>query len=375
MNWQPMTYCFSLASLIASVVGGVFAPFCRNRESVHGPAAAPARRTTSLPERDRVNEAMRQWKQQRAQADLACPAPHRLTADKAPLLRTVAAQMAAEQTQGSAAAVETNTAAPEPAMPESAPAEPAAEPPQAHVELEEDTFGREEQSQTVEEPNPFLHGDLKDTPNFYDILQISPRADLDTIHRVYRIMAARFHPDNPVSGDHERFLQLCEAYEVLSNSGRRAQYDCVLRAKEAQPMPIFEMRVFVDGIEGEINRRFGILALLYHRRKINPVIPGVSTLELEQRMSLPREHLEFTLWYLRSKNYLQIMEDNSDFAITAAGADWVEANLPTNPIVRELLKTVHPGDRTTSEARTRPRGRNRNPRQREDRRGAIAIAR
>jgi curved DNA-binding protein CbpA len=41
----------------------------------------------------------------------------------------------------------------------------------------------------------------KDTPaeavDYYEFLQISPNADADTIHRVYRFLAARLHPDNP----------------------------------------------------------------------------------------------------------------------------------------------------------------------------------
>src|SRR5262249_54164975 len=152
--------------------------------------------------------------------------------------------------------------------------------------------------------------------NFYEILQISARADLETIHRVYRIMAARFHPDNPVSGNHERFLQLGQAYDVLSRPERRARYDKALRAQGTQPMPIFEASIFVEGLDAEQNRRLGVLALLYQRRRRNENHPGLSTLELEKRMSIPREHLEFTLWYLRHKSYVHIVEENSDYAIT-----------------------------------------------------------
>jgi curved DNA-binding protein len=35
--------------------------------------------------------------------------------------------------------------------------------------------------------------------DYYEFLQISPNADVDTIHRVYRFLAARFHPDNPTA--------------------------------------------------------------------------------------------------------------------------------------------------------------------------------
>ena len=33
-------------------------------------------------------------------------------------------------------------------------------------------------------------------PDYYELLEISPQATQDTIHRVYRYMAARYHPDN-----------------------------------------------------------------------------------------------------------------------------------------------------------------------------------
>ena len=36
--------------------------------------------------------------------------------------------------------------------------------------------------------------------NYYDLLQINPRAEVETIERVYRIMAARYHPDNQQTG-------------------------------------------------------------------------------------------------------------------------------------------------------------------------------
>ena len=34
------------------------------------------------------------------------------------------------------------------------------------------------------------------TIDYYEVLQISPNADPDTVHRVYRLLAQRFHPDN-----------------------------------------------------------------------------------------------------------------------------------------------------------------------------------
>jgi len=43
-------------------------------------------------------------------------------------------------------------------------------------------------------------------PDYYEILQISPNADTDTIHRVFQLLAARLHPDNPQTGDRDKFI-------------------------------------------------------------------------------------------------------------------------------------------------------------------------
>ena len=102
-----------------------------------------------------------------------------------------------------------------------------------------------------EETKRTLRLPLVDAIDFYEVLQVSQNAEAETIHRVYRIMAARFHPDNPQTGDAERFLLLNDAYEALSDPEKRALYDAARRVSECQALPTFELREFVDGIEGE----------------------------------------------------------------------------------------------------------------------------
>ena len=174
------------------------------------------------------------------------------------------------------------------------------------------------------------------TADYYEVLQINRNADTETIHRVYRFMAARFHPDNPKSGDIERFLQLRAAYEVLSDPARRAVYDESRVVTDNEPLPIFELEDFIDGAKAEMNRRLGVLSILYHRRRTNDARPGVSLLDLENRMALPREFLSFTLWYLRSKGYVAAAE-NSDYVVTAEGADYLESLSFRDKLAMELL--------------------------------------
>lgn len=170
----------------------------------------------------------------------------------------------------------------------------------------------------------------------YEVLQISETADADSIHRVFRLMAARFHPDNPETGDLEKFVRLTRAYEVLSNPAKRADYDVKKKDAENGSMEIFELKDFVVGVEAEENRRLGVLVLLYNQRRTDPDHPGVSLLDLERWMALPREYLSFTMWYLKSKQ-LVVMGDNCDFALTADGADFVEQNAGRSQILSGLL--------------------------------------
>ncbi|MGA3018619.1 MAG: DnaJ domain-containing protein [Bryobacteraceae bacterium] len=181
--------------------------------------------------------------------------------------------------------------------------------------------------------------------DYYEALQLSPKADIETIHRVYRIMATRFHPDNAESGDRERFLLLSEAYHVLANPDTRARYDSLRETATPRPLPMFQARAFVDEKQGERNRRLGVLCLLYAQRRRSHDHPSISLLELEGLMAIPREYLEFTLWYLKEKKYLE-MNQGADFSLTAGGVDFVEEHTPAHAMMRKLLQGGAGGTRT-----------------------------
>jgi hypothetical protein len=63
----------------------------------------------------------------------------------------------------------------------------------------------------------------------YEVMQLSPNADAETISRVYRLLAFRYHPDNTETGNSEMFLRLSEAHRILSDPEKRASYDAAHR--------------------------------------------------------------------------------------------------------------------------------------------------
>jgi hypothetical protein len=174
--------------------------------------------------------------------------------------------------------------------------------------------------------------------DYYEFLQISPNADTDTIHRVYRFLATRLHPDNPESGDPEMFHLLRTAYLVLSHPERRAEYDATRGREPSQPVPLSTEVDFMDTLDGELNRRLAVLAVLYYRRRTNPQKPEVPLSEIELRMGFPRDYLDFTTWYLVKKGYV-LRADNAEFTLTADGVDFVETQRASLPILNKMLTT------------------------------------
>ncbi len=62
--------------------------------------------------------------------------------------------------------------------------------------------------------------------DYYEVLGVPRDADPDTIRRAYRKLARKYHPDlNSDSDAEERFKELGEAYEVLSDAEKRERYD------------------------------------------------------------------------------------------------------------------------------------------------------
>jgi hypothetical protein len=85
------------------------------------------------------------------------------------------------------------------------------------------------------------------------------------------------------------------------------------------------------GVEAEKRKRSGVLSLLYGKRLTDPSQPAMTIREFEDMLGCPREHLEFTLWFLRENKWI-MRGDNNKFEITCQGVLMAEAEQEGNPL-------------------------------------------
>jgi curved DNA-binding protein CbpA len=83
--------------------------------------------------------------------------------------------------------------------------------------------------------------------DYYLILHVTPEASFDQIRSAYRRRALELHPDLTGLGS-EQFLELQEAYNVLSNPDRRKIYD----RKEDETPPVLSRSGFAKGFGNSV---------------------------------------------------------------------------------------------------------------------------
>src|SRR6185436_1617959 len=103
--------------------------------------------------------------------------------------------------------------------------------------------------------------------DYYEILELSPNANSETIERIFRHFAKRYHPDNRDTGDETRFNDIVEAHNALRDQEK-------------------------------------LLSLLYVKRRREVNNHGIGDSEIERLLGCPSEHLEFHLWYMKAKGWI-----------------------------------------------------------------------
>jgi DnaJ-class molecular chaperone len=80
--------------------------------------------------------------------------------------------------------------------------------------------------------------------NYYESLGVDPDADMEDIRKAYRKLVRQCHPDVCSDMGHDRFVEVKEAYEVLSDPEKRRRYDVKLacESRTGRRRPVHDSR-------------------------------------------------------------------------------------------------------------------------------------
>lgn len=98
--------------------------------------------------------------------------------------------------------------------------------------------------------------------DYYKILEVNQAASSDVISKVYKVLAKKYHPDTQTDPAkqkeaEEKFKEISEAYEILSNSEKRKTYDEeLLKEQQSNTVDIskyMELAQYCKELENKIN--------------------------------------------------------------------------------------------------------------------------
>jgi hypothetical protein len=148
---------------------------------------------------------------------------------------------------------------------------------------------------------------------------------METIERVYRLFAKRYHPDNSATGNADKFRIITEAFHLLSDPEKRASYDAKYEEGRIRQYKSLSNISPSEGFESDEKLRHQILSIMYIEKRREPSEPGVGLWSLEKLLGWPEKILEFHIWYLKEKGWIQLSESGG-YSITANGVDVIEEN-------------------------------------------------
>jgi curved DNA-binding protein CbpA len=166
--------------------------------------------------------------------------------------------------------------------------------------------------------------------DFYELLQLSSNADTETIERIFRHLAKKLHPDHSDQTNNDKFIKIVEAYQVLSDPETRAGYDARYEDYWNRKWKLASVASDMSEIGDDKLTRERLLSLLYVQRRLNMLSPGLGEHEIARLLNTPLELVEFHLWYVKSKGWVERLE-TGHLAITAMGVDQAEQSRHLRP--------------------------------------------
>jgi len=153
-------------------------------------------------------------------------------------------------------------------------------------------------------------------PDYHALLRAGVAGDAESVDRLYRALAFRYHPDHRDNGDAEVFLRIREIYRILAPSQRYQE-----ELEVTKPLKTTGLKSELRGLK---DKRLEVLSLLCQRRVSDYRNAYVSSSDLESLTGMSTQEAGFVLWYLREKGAVTLSDNTPGYTITAVGVDVLE---------------------------------------------------
>ena len=167
--------------------------------------------------------------------------------------------------------------------------------------------------------------------DYYELLEVSPNASIETIEKMFRFQAQKYHPDAGPNADIQKFKMLVDACHALANPEVRACYDIDYQEHKNEMTKLVKESNEIGNDSADRRR---LLSLFYTQRRRDRKQPGIGAATLEHMMQLPPDILEFHLWYFRDKGWI-MREESGLLSITALGVDRIETMLEKSDLQQQ----------------------------------------
>lgn len=98
--------------------------------------------------------------------------------------------------------------------------------------------------------------------NYYEILEVDPKASKEVIEKAYKVLAKKYHPDlqeekNKKSAE-EKIKRINEAYEILSDENKKAKYDEKLKQikEEEERIKVAKNNEYINNIKSVYTNQY-----------------------------------------------------------------------------------------------------------------------
>ena len=181
--------------------------------------------------------------------------------------------------------------------------------------------------------------------DYYKIMGIRPDVSREDLERRFHRLAKRYHPDNPQTGNRERFDLIVEAHNMLKDPGKRSKYDVLYNqiVGTTQTYTDNGSGADTDTVGKDVDIQSKLLSVFYNKRRHNIRDPGVPEMELERIFNCKIESLEFHLWYLKAKRWIEKLE-NGMLSITVEGIDHMNSEHHRKTTTMLLMDRSHEND-------------------------------